>query len=62
MWMDRPDFEEFQLFSAYIGGNQAMLTTKWRWMQSRANCSLRLIPDIREKYRNFRDFGRDALA
>jgi hypothetical protein len=27
--------------------------TKWRRMQSRANCSLRLIPDIREKYREF---------
>jgi hypothetical protein len=34
-------------------GDGAMLTTKWRWVQSRANCSMRLIPDIREKYREF---------
>jgi len=34
-------------------GGVGKATTKWRWMQSRANCSPRLIPDIREKYREF---------
>jgi hypothetical protein len=34
--------------------------TKWRWMQSLANRSLRLIPDNREKYRDFSDFLVEA--
>jgi hypothetical protein len=32
-------FREFQLFSACIGGDGAMLKTKWRWVQSGANRS-----------------------
>src|SRR5260370_22393167 len=35
-----PAFGEFRLFSACVGGDGATLATKWRWMLSRANCSL----------------------
>jgi Site-specific recombinases, DNA invertase Pin homologs len=34
-------------------GRENAQKTKWRWMQSQSNCSLRLIPYIREKYREF---------
>ena len=51
--MDGLDFGEFQLFSAYIGGDRATLMTKWRWTQSAANRSLGQIPVNREKYREF---------
>ena len=35
--------------------------TKWRWMQSVANCSLQSIPDIREKYWEFSRLSSGGL-
>lgn len=51
--MDNLGFGEFQLFYACVGGDGATLMIKWRWVQSVANRSPRLIPDNREKYRDF---------